>query len=647
MNNEVVAKYVLKYNDLASKGLVRTANVARTVSKAAAAASIAMLGLGAAGGAAAIKLANSFAKRADDIAKFTRETDFAADSMQRLEFVAGIQGASFDGLRNGVVKFNKNLGELRGGTGELFTKLKFLNPELRDQLLATQSNEQAYWKLVKAVAATEGAENKMALAAAAVGAKAARGVIQITANGIEAIDRLSKEADKLRPPMDEKQRAAAEAYNDSIFRTRFAIGGLTDAIGAGLIPKLTPMINNFAKLVATNRELIATNVISFFDRVQKSAQSGKIKDVADATKQFIANVKAGKHDKFISDIKDIASALVEIGKAALSVGGHFADLVGGHGNAIKILFGAAVISKVAGLITVLATLSGGIKKFALGVKFAWPFVLGFVKGIAGIAAAVGIVPIAMAAAAAAVVTGTIWIVNNFDKVKEFAKSMGIDLDKTWSNIKAGFERLKNAAAAIWEGIKYAISNPIDAAKLLVAGHAQFIHNIFGSTFQNILSVASIIWSNIKAVVIAHIANIASGISAGLISIQDAWNNAMTIVSNFASEMWSGVKSLFANGVNFLIEKLNRLLELYNQVSSKIGLGSVNLISKVGEAEAQATILKGAQLGNRFAETKAQSVTKTTNNVVTIKTENGVKISNVTGSNAVFSRLGSNLLIANT
>lgn len=96
------------------------------------------------------------------------------------------------------------------------------------------------------------------------------------------------------------------------------------------------------------------------------------------------------------------------------------------------------------------------------------------------------------------------------------------------------------------------------------------------------------WQNIYNFFVGIKINIQVGIQAffdtalGLFNtgagyLTSAWESALNGIKNFASSIWEGIKAVFKNGVNAIIQSMNSIISGYNAVVSKVpGLKSLSL-----------------------------------------------------------------------
>ena len=403
MAETVTAEYRLRFKDLASKGLLRVQRIAGGMGKALTFASGAMGGLAAAGIGAATVMANKFADRADEINKFSRQVDISAESMQRLEFVANRQGASFDKVKSGIEKFTKSVGEYRAGTGSLKTVLDKVDPALGRQLLKIKDNSKAFEFAVDALSKYEDTQKKAAIAAALFGRSGGASFIRIVDGGAEAFNKLNSEADKFRPPITAKMLALGEKYKDSMFNAREVVASLGDRISQSLLPVMTRLLTQFSEFVAANRELINSRIDAFIKRLSlfiKGIDFAGLADGANKLKTEVVNLSA---------------------RAAVLI-----DKMGGLQNIVIGLLGVMVAGKV----------------------------IAFASALAGLVAIIG-GPVTLAIVGATAAGVFLW--RNWERINTFALKMGVNLPLIFHNISLGAKGLKDAFVSTFTSLKFGMA----------------------------------------------------------------------------------------------------------------------------------------------------------------------------------------------
>lgn len=146
-----------------------------------------------------------------------------------------------------------------------------------------------------------------------------------------------------------------------------------------------------------------------------------------------------------------------------------------------------------------------------------------------------------------------------------------------------------AVFTAWEGIKAIFS----AAWELISGIAQSIANFAMSVWNTItgivnkvVSVVVTVYNKVKAFIMSIVNFIARGVSAciGFIKricqpVVDAFNWVVSTVGGFFSNLWAGIKNIFIDSINWLIDQVNKIIKY---------LPGVDYIKKLGRAAADAS-----------------------------------------------------------
>lgn len=170
-------------------------------------------GVGIAAGAAtaAVAFTKMSLQAADTIGKVAATAGVTTDTLQEMRHAASLSGISFDDLDKGMQSFNKRLGELKAGTGSLYTFLNKTDKALIDQLKTTRSTDDALDLMFKSMEKVTDESQRAALAASAFGRSGQRITIMT-----ESYEKLRKEARDLGLVIDADLIKNAEAANDKL-----------------------------------------------------------------------------------------------------------------------------------------------------------------------------------------------------------------------------------------------------------------------------------------------------------------------------------------------------------------------------------------------------------------------------------------------
>lgn len=215
------------------------------------------------------------AELGDEIAKTSKLIGIGSTALQELQFAAMRENVSNETLVNSLEKLNKNVGDLKIGSGSLNSVLKATNPTLAKQLRLVQTNEEAFNLIVGAINKAPNVFKKAQLAQAAFG-KSGQEMLKLIDLGPEGIAALRKEAQKLGIVLDEGAIAKAAEFADASDNMNSAITGLKNNIGVGLMPVVQGIAEKITKWATENRELIKAKVSEFATKFAE-----KLKWVAD------------------------------------------------------------------------------------------------------------------------------------------------------------------------------------------------------------------------------------------------------------------------------------------------------------------------------------------------------------------------------
>jgi len=246
--------------------------------------------------AAIVTMGKSALQAADAIGKVASTAGVTTDTIQEMRHAASLSGIMFNDLDQGMQQFNKRVGELRAGTGALFTYLNKTDKALISQVQSAHSTDAALDLVFKAMQKVASSSGRAALAAAAFGRSGQR--ISIMADDYE---RLRKEARDLGLVIDSQLIENTEEANDKM-----------DTMSRIISTQLTSAFLELAPLIieVTQGITVATLAISkFFKASEKkttnesrlnelteelNALETALKSAVDAgSKEFVTFTSAG------------------------------------------------------------------------------------------------------------------------------------------------------------------------------------------------------------------------------------------------------------------------------------------------------------------------------------------------------------------
>lgn len=212
-------------------------------------------GLAIAAGIAGIAAGiGKMATEADKLAKTSRQIGMTAEQLQELQFAADRQGVSVETLTKSLEKLNRNVGDLRAGTGTLTTFLNKTNPALAEQLKNVTSNEEAFNLLTREINALPNQFDKSALSVAAFG-RAGIDMLKLLEAGPDGIAALRNEAQSYGL-ISNQTAADSEKFVDALTNLKAVGKGLFTSFASNLIPVFTEFLTKVKDLITNNKDLI-------------------------------------------------------------------------------------------------------------------------------------------------------------------------------------------------------------------------------------------------------------------------------------------------------------------------------------------------------------------------------------------------------
>ena len=200
--------------------------------------------------------AKKFASTGDEIAKMSRRTGVATETLSQWAFAAQLSGADAGVLEKALRGMARNMFDASRGTGEMMSALETLNVEYGT--LSKLSPEQQFLALGDALKGVEDPSIKAGIAMKVFG-RAGSQLIPLFDEGSEKIKEYGKEARRLGITMDAETAQKAEILTDSMFKVDQALFGVVLTIGSQLAPVLIKASDLLTNIVAEGKDFIKEN----------------------------------------------------------------------------------------------------------------------------------------------------------------------------------------------------------------------------------------------------------------------------------------------------------------------------------------------------------------------------------------------------
>ena len=247
--------------------------------------------MAAAAAAGAVAMTRASLKTADEIGKVAATAAISTDTLQEMRHAAVLSGISFNDLDKGMQAFNKRIGELRAGTGALYTYLVKTDKGLLSQLKTLESTDDALDLMFDSMQRLTNASDRAALSSAGFGRSGQRLVILA-----DQYKELRKEARDLGLVIDESLIKNAEKTNDQIatlsamIKTQLMSGLLE------LAPYIQEIVTDMTEWVKNNKDFLAQDLPGYIRETGKSVRGFVDSPAFEAFKEYweiIAGAAAG------------------------------------------------------------------------------------------------------------------------------------------------------------------------------------------------------------------------------------------------------------------------------------------------------------------------------------------------------------------
>ncbi len=240
------------------------------------------------------KVVTDFTDATSQVSDKSKSLSMATDEFQRMGFMAKMSGTDVDGMGASLSILNKRIAEAAAGKNkELAGLLSRAGISMRDANGQLRSGMDLLPEVADLFQKNGNAAVQARMGNALYG-KSWQTMSPLLSDGSEGIKRLTNRYRELGLGIEENAVQAGEAFGDQLDENRAVINSYSYAIGAKLIPVLSPLLEKFTMWAVANRELIATNVSKFLaDMAQSLANvdwSGMIQgigDIVNGIKSFV------------------------------------------------------------------------------------------------------------------------------------------------------------------------------------------------------------------------------------------------------------------------------------------------------------------------------------------------------------------------
>lgn len=177
----------------------------------------------------------AWAKAGDEIDKMRQRTNWSAESLSELKYVADISGASLESLEKSTRKLNQSISD--GASGLATYNRYFDTLGLSAVELKNMGAEEAFWTVAEAAAGLTNEVEQTAIMAQLFGRSGTQ-LLPMLKSGAAGIEELRQEAHELGIVFDESAASKAAQLNDTITTLTASVKGLVYEIGEAASPTI-------------------------------------------------------------------------------------------------------------------------------------------------------------------------------------------------------------------------------------------------------------------------------------------------------------------------------------------------------------------------------------------------------------------------
>lgn len=142
-----------------------------------------------------------------------------------------------------------------------------------------------------------------------------------------------------------------------------------------------------------------------------------------------------------------------------------------------------------------------------------------------------------------------------------------------------WEALKVMLAWVWEGIKLIFSGSFTILWGMMSQYIATAKLMFGAFWEGLKGIVTIWWNGIKSVVTGMWDGMKLLFTDGDKIVSAVWSWFTNGLQSAMIGAWNGIKSTIASGINWMIEKINKLIESINSAAWAVGV-NINKIQPV-------------------------------------------------------------------
>jgi hypothetical protein len=249
------------------------------------------------------------AKVGDQFDKMAKRSGFATDTLQELQHVAELSGASIEGVETVIKKLQQSQVEAGKGIKTYTEEFDRLGVDIKDSEGKFKDTTDLLFEMADAMNELDTDAERTAVAMRLMG-RGGTALIPFFKEGSEGIREMMKEMSAFGAVMEEDLIDASAEYIDNQQRMTLVTRGLKNAVARELLPMINKSTEQFLEWWKINGKIIRQRIGSFFKGLARI-----LKNVV----RFFANI-AKTSAKFVKGLTPLEKGLLKIGAAITLIG---------------------------------------------------------------------------------------------------------------------------------------------------------------------------------------------------------------------------------------------------------------------------------------------------------------------------------------
>jgi hypothetical protein len=287
------------------------------------------------------RLATSWADVGTSLAHASKRLGMTTDQLQTYQSVAKLAGVSSEDMTSGLQTLGDTMQDAVGGRNpDALRMFNAMRINIRKSAFEAKAGSEVFEQVADRISAIKNPSIQAAVATRIFGGAAERLLPYLRKTRAER-NAMAKEQEQYGA-INKEGIKQAEEMSLAQARLGLAFTGLGLSLGQNVGPVLTPIINDFAKWIAANREFISTGIASYVQRLGDYLKSDGFKEFTTRTMDFIKTSdemasKVGGWDNVLTVLFALWAGPKVIG--AISAIGRMASALGVLGKNLKFIGG--------------------------------------------------------------------------------------------------------------------------------------------------------------------------------------------------------------------------------------------------------------------------------------------------------------------